>query len=136
MAKSKKQLKHKKRGTKSKRRTIKGGECPCKNKSLFSGGFGAASYQGGLDKHIQPLNGNIGGDPNNPTNMTSERFSPFIGGKKSRKHRKKRVLKGGNALFPVPDALLGSSVGTNSTLGFGTLGGTIAAANSIKGVSP
>jgi hypothetical protein len=82
------------------------------------------------------LNGNIGGDPNNPTNMTSERFSPFIGGKKSRKHRKKRVLKGGNALFPVPDALLGSSVGTNSTLGFGTLGGTIAAANSIKGVSP
>jgi len=136
MAKSKRHLKDKKRGTKSKRRTMKGGECPCKNRGLFSGGFGAASYQGGLDKYIQPLNSNVGGDPNNPTNMMSERFSPFVGGKKSRKYRRKRGMKGGNAFFPVPDALLGSSAGTNSTLGFGTLGGTIAAANSMKGVSP
>ena len=45
-------------------------------------------------------------------------------------------MKGGRALFPVPDTILGSSVGTNSTLGFGTLGGTIASANTIKGVSP
>lgn len=135
MAKSMRNLKHKKRGTKSKRRTMKGGECPCKNKGLFSGGFGAASYQGGLDKYIQPLNSNVGGDPNNPTIMSSERFSPFVGGKKSRKQRKKRLLKGGNALFPVQDTLLGSSVGTNSTLGFGTLGGTIAAVNTMKGVS-
>jgi hypothetical protein len=110
MAKSKRHLKHKKRGTKSKRRTMKGGECPCKNRGLFSGGFGAASYQGGLDKYIQPLNSNVGGDPNNPTNMMSERFSPFVGGKKSRKHRRKRGMKGGNAFFPVPDALKESFV--------------------------
>jgi len=115
---------------------MKGGECPCKNKGLFTGGFGAASYQGGLDKYIQPLNGNVGGDPNNSTIMTSERFSPFVGGKKNRRSKRKCNMKGGRALFPVPDTILGSSVGTNSTLGFGTLGGTIASANTIKGFSP
>jgi hypothetical protein len=67
--------------TKSKK--IRGGGCAC-NK-LFKGGYGPATYQGGLDKFIYPLNSH-NSDPTNPSAITAGRFQN--GGKrKSRKMR-------------------------------------------------
>ena len=108
----------------------KGGDCGC-NKKLFTGGYGEASYQGGLDKYMSPMNTNIGGtnDPLSSNNITDERFAKFVGGKKSRKHRKKHVKFGG---FPT-NLLLGDSAYTNPIIGLGTSSGSLSFAKNIMG---
>lgn len=78
-----------------------------------------------------PINNNIGGsnDPQSLNNITNERFAKFVGGKKSRKYRKKNVTFGG---FPS-DLLLGKSMQTNPILGAGTSIGSISMAKIITG---
>ena len=95
-------------------RKKKGGDCGC-NKKLFTGGYGPASYQGGIDNTILPINTNIAGpnDPLSVNNITDERFAKFIGGKKSRKYRKRKTKYGGYSA----DLLLGESANTNPILG-------------------
>lgn len=136
MPKSKKNLKSKVNKRCRKNKTSKGGKCPC---SGMSGGFGAASYQGGLDQNILPLNNNIGTnvDPITPSGgqLTSERFAPFTGGKrrnksgskKSKKSNKSKKMKGGFSF------LLGNSAVTNPLIGFGTAAGASSAANTFMG---
>ena len=76
------------KNSKSKSKKL-GGGCAC-NK-LFKGGYGPASYQGGLDKYIYPLNSH-NSDPTNPSVITAGRFQN--GGK-----RKSRKMRGGNPLL-------------------------------------
>jgi hypothetical protein len=111
-------------------RKKKGGDCGC-NKKLFSGGYGEASYQGGIDKYINPMNTNQGGanDPLSLNNITNERFAKFVGGKKSRKNRKRKITFGGFS----SDLLLGESAQTNPILGLGTSLGSINMAKVITG---
>ena len=111
-------------------RKKKGGDCGC-NKKLFSGGYGEASFQGGIDKYMHPINTNIGetNDPLSLNNITDERFAKFTGGKKSRKYRKRKMTFGG---FPS-DLLLGESSQTNPILGAGTSIGSISMAKIITG---
>jgi hypothetical protein len=108
----------------------KGGDCGC-NKKLFTGGYGEASYQGGLDKYMHPINNNIGGsnDPLSSNNITDERFAKFVGGKKSRKYRKGKKMLGGF----FPDFFLGKLGQTNSILGTGTSIGSTNMANIVNG---
>lgn len=108
----------------------KGGDCGC-GKKLFTGGYGEASYQGGLDKYMHPINNNIGGsnDPLSVNNITDERFAKFIGGKKSRKNRKGKKMMGGF----FSDIILGKSQQTNQILGAGTSMGSVNMANIING---
>lgn len=126
---------HKKRHLK-KRKTIRkkrGGDCGCNKKPFplpeFTGGYGPASYQGGINDKILPINGSLGsgGDPSDSSNIAQERFSTFpkmFGGKRKSKKRK------GGASF---DALLGDSVNTNAFLGMGTSAGSMNMANAIMG---
>jgi hypothetical protein len=125
------QRRYKKREYK-KRTTLKGGDCGC-GKMKWSGGYGQPSYQGGLDNYITPFNTNITSDPNSPGNMVSERFFPFVGGK--RRNRSKKISKGGNRLSidPMSDMALGRSVSTNPVLGFGTTGGMMSASRTLMG---
>jgi hypothetical protein len=128
-----KKTQHRKRVklTKTRRLKKRGGSCGCGAKSLpkFNGGYGAASYQGGLDKYISPLNGNVGtvGDPVAASNITQERFEKFVGGRKSR--RRRGTKRGGFS----PDFLLGESVYSNNVLSAGTSIGGINAARGIYG---
>jgi hypothetical protein len=114
------------------RRTMrkKGGDCGC-NKKLFTGGYGEASYQGGIDNTILPINTNIGGtnDPLSTNNIITERFAKFVGGKKSRKYRKKKYKFGGFST----DLLLGTSAQTNPVLGVGTTTGSFEIAKFVTG---
>jgi hypothetical protein len=112
-------------------RKKKGGDCGC-NKKPFTGGYGEASYQGGLDRYINPINTNQGGanDPLSLNNITNERFAKYVGGKKSRKYRKRNAKYGGG--FPS-DLLLGESAQNNPILGLGTSLGTINMAKVITG---
>jgi len=131
MPKSKKNLKSKVNKMRRKNKTVKGGKCPCAG---MRGGFGAASYQGGLDQNILPLNNNIGTnvDPITPSGgqLMSERFAPFSGGKRrnrkgSKKSNKSKKMKGGFSF------LLGNSASTNPLIGFGTAAGASSAANTF-----
>jgi len=127
VVKSKKAYKkHIKKG-KTVKRKQKGGDCPCnKGKLLFMGGYGPASYQGGIDDKIIPLNNEVA-NPNTPSIMGSERFAPFKGGSKKRK------MKGGMSLL---DPVLGASSVSNQTLGTGTTAGQIVGANIVNGGVP
>lgn len=126
---------HKRRHQK-KRKTIRkkrGGDCGC-NKKLFplpefTGGYGPASYLGGINDKILPLNSIIStsSDPSDSANIAQERFSTFpklFGGK-----RKSKKRKGGRSF----DLLLGDSVNTNDFLGMGTSSGSMKIANVIMG---
>jgi hypothetical protein len=131
-----KKTQHKKRHLK-KRKTIRkkrGGDCGC-NKKLFpivpeyTGGYGSASYQGGLNDKMLPLNSGISGanDPSDSSNIAQERFSTFpklFGGKRKLKKR-----KGGSSF----DVLLGDSANTNTFLGMGTSTGSMNIAGAIMG---
>lgn len=128
-----KKTQHKKRIMK-KRKTIRkkrGGDCGCNKKIAgpylpFTGGYGTASYQGGINDSILPLNGQIGtnGDPIAPANISQERFTPIsLGGR--RKYKKR---KGGRSF----DLLLGNST-NNTFLGMGTTTGSMNIANGIMG---
>jgi hypothetical protein len=114
------------------RRTYKkkGGECPCAKKGskelpFMNGGYGAASYQGGLNNSILPINGNLGAstDPTDASNMSSERFMKFNGGKRRRK------IKGGLTVDP----LLGDSAYTNPVANAGTSVGSMFMVNKVMG---
>jgi len=115
-----------------KRTSLKGGNCGCE-KMKWSGGYGPASYQGGLNNYMVPINTSLDIDPNSPRIMTSERFFPFVGGK--RRNRSKKISKGGNRLSfaPMSDMALGRSVSTNPVLGFGTTGGMASASSVLMG---
>jgi len=127
---------HKKRHHLKKRKTIRkkrGGDCGCNKKPfpvpVFTGGYGPASYQGGLNDKMLPLNGAVSsaGDPSDSSNIAQERFSAFpkiFGGK-----RKSKKRKGGMSY----DALLGDSVDKNDFLGMGTSTGSMKIASAIMG---
>ena len=128
MKKSKRVKKNYKRRRSHKK---KGGDCPCKkNKSLVGiyGGYGAASYQGGINDAILPMNKSIGssGDPSNASNMSSERFMHFTNYKGGKSRRR---IKGGL----ITDPLLGDSSYTNPVLSAGTSVGGIDMARKITG---
>ena len=116
------------------RRTYKkkGGECPCNKKrpmdtNFMNGGYGAASYQGGINNSILPMNGSLAtqNDPGDSSNMSSERFMFFKGGKR-RRHRK---TKGGLTVDP----LLGDSIYSNPVANAGTSVGSVFMVNKIMG---
>uniref|UniRef100_A0A6C0B784 Uncharacterized protein n=1 Tax=viral metagenome TaxID=1070528 RepID=A0A6C0B784_9ZZZZ len=124
---------HKKRHLK-KRKTIRkkrGGDCGCAKKQYpipeIFGGYGPASYQGGINDKIIPLNGAItsANDPSDSSNIAQERFSPNLFGGK----RKSKKRKGGMSY----DVLLGDSLNKNAFLGMGTSTGSINMANGIMG---
>lgn len=109
----------------------KGGDCPCNKKKSFVGiygGYGAASYQGGINDTILPMNKSIASavDPGNASNMTSERFMYFPNYKGGKSRRK---IKGGL----ITDPLLGDSSYTNPVLSAGTSVGGIDMARKITG---
>jgi len=115
------------------RRTYKkkGGECPCNKKQslelpFMNGGYGAASYQGGINNSILPMNGSLGtrNDPGDSSNMSSERFMILKGGK-----RRPRKTKGGLTVDP----LLGDSIYTNPVANAGTSMGGLFMANKVMG---
>jgi len=110
-------------------RKKKGGDCGCGKKS-FMGGYGAASYQGGINNSIYPINNNIGGqsDPLAAGNISEERFAKFVGGRKSRR----KVRFGGMSA----DLLLGNFGSSNSVLSSGTTLGGINAAQMINAQKP
>jgi hypothetical protein len=112
-------------------RRKKGGDCGC-GKKIF-GGYGAASYQGGINNTILPLNNNNGSvsDPLASGNITEERFAKFVGGKKSRKN-KKSVRFGGMST----DLLLGNFGSSNPLLNSATSSHAINAAQVINGQKP
>jgi hypothetical protein len=115
-------------------RKIKGGDCGCgANKTKQSvdpmfGGYGAASYQGGINGSILPLNTEIGtrSDPMDAANIQSGRFIGHSGGK-----RKQKKTRGG---FTV-DPLLGNSLYTNPVLNAGTSFGAANMSRTITGQS-
>jgi hypothetical protein len=115
----------------------KGGDCGCnKSKSVLPdqillpqfGGYGAASYQGGINQYINPLNTQISTkiDPSDSGNALTERFTKFSGGKKRRRMTKKR---GGFRM----DWLLGESGSTNPVLGAASSAGSLDMASKITG---
>ena len=83
MANTKKQ--QKKRVSKSKRnmRKIRGG-CDC-GKSIFKGGYGAASFQELPARYVYPQNDYVM-DPNDPHTMKSERLT-IKGGQRSKRSK-------------------------------------------------
>ena len=112
------------------RRTYKkkGGDCGCNKKKGFPeiyGGYGPASYQGGINNSILPMNRSLGssGDPGDSSNLTSGRFSKFDGG------RRRRMMMGGLKIDP----LLGDSIYKNPVLSAGTSVGAIDAARKVMG---
>lgn len=136
MANTKKQ--QKKRVSKSKRnmRKIRGG-CDC-GKSIFKGGYGAASFQELPARYVYPQNDYVM-DPNDPHTMTSERLT-IKGGqrsqrsqrnknqcskckqRKSRSNKTRKTLKLGGG-EPYLGNIEGSSFGAN-------------AMNGIKNINP
>ena len=126
---------HKKRHGR-KRKTIRkkrGGDCGCNKKPFplpeFTGGYGPASYQGGINDKILPLNGQLStnGDPSDSANIAQGRFTSFtklFGGK-----CKSKKSKGGMSF----DTLLGDSANTNPFLGMGTSSGSMNIASTIMG---
>ena len=119
MRKTKSQLKNKKpkNNTRKNKKTLKkGGNCGC---DKMKGGYGPASYQGGLDKYIYVYNTNTSANPSDPSQQIAGRF--IKGGK-----RKSKKMKGG-------DVLLGSSLSNNPITGFGTTSGATLYSNSIVG---
>jgi hypothetical protein len=109
----------------------KGGDCGCnKKKAAYKiyGGYGEASYQGGINNSILPMNRSLGSsvDPGNSSNMESERFMKFNGG------RRRRMMMGGMTVDP----LLGDSIYKNPVLSAGTSVGAVDAARKIMGQRP
>lgn len=106
----------------------KGGDCGCNKKkavSVIYGGYGPASYQGGINNSILPMNTALGssGDPADSSNIVAERFMKFDGGKRRKK------IKGGLKIDP----LLGDSIYKNPVLSAGTSVGAIDAARKVMG---
>jgi hypothetical protein len=106
----------------------KGGDCGCNKKKSFPdiyGGYGPASYQGGINNSILPMNRSLGssGDPSNSSNMASGRFMKFDGG------RRRKKIKGGLKIDP----LLGDSIYKNPILSAGTSVGAVDAARKVMG---
>jgi len=115
----------------------KGGDCGCNKPKIILpenlpqfGGYGLASYQGGINEYINPLNTHhtSHSDPVDAGNILSERFTKFTGGKKRRRLTKK---KGGFSM----DWLLGEPANKNPVLGAGTSAGSYDMASKITGKS-
>jgi hypothetical protein len=122
---------YKKKQNKRKSRKVKGGDCGCGDASkfkIFSGGYGPASYQGGVDKHMIPFGADLSKDPASNALMTSERFS---GGKRKKSTKKQK----GGAYVPV-DPLLGGKGYDNPVLGGITSAGAFHSANAVTGGFP
>ena len=82
-----------------------------------NGGFGPATYNGGLNNYMYPQN-NYANDPNNT--MLSERFTRIhsVSGGKKQKRTRRRKMRGG-------DPLLGSTLSMSNIASFGTSAGSL-----------
>jgi len=126
------QKRHNHRRYKKRKTIVKGGDCGC-GKMKWSGGYGAASFQGGLTNYTIPVNTNTGGDPIDPANVMSERHVPFsFGGKRKHRHTMSKKMKGGISLLPN-DIALGGVGRANPMISFGTTGGMVNASSTLTG---
>jgi hypothetical protein len=134
-----------KNGSKSSRRkrSLRGG-CGCdNNKSIFSGGSNQLGPSPGLDqlpiRSYYDLN-TYGGDPNNPSEITSVRTQPNMTGGRSRRRRKSKSKsyrrRGGNAGGVIKGGGLFDSwslLGNDSVSTFGTLPGAFNSNELLRG---
>jgi len=117
--------KHKNKSRKSRVIRKKGG---CGNCSRITGGSNHLFFN---SLNVIPYNTNISYDPNNPSNVMSERIHHTGGYKKSRKNRKNRQNRQNKKVggfFSLADYNK-----PNMISGFGTTTGTLSAVNSIFG---
>jgi hypothetical protein len=132
------------RKTKSRKtKLFRGGKCPCSggdslksSPPIMVGGYGPASFQPlPLNTFYEKVDPTIMSLPINDRNTPMHPSTPILmGGKKSRKNKKIKIMHGGNLIpeFSLKDPILGNT--NNVVLYTNTTPGTFTGHNLMNGV--